>query len=110
MGSVSVTMVVPEVVLNAPPVFDTITVSVPPVCPCVNGPLYDSLALNTGSGVTLIWPLVPVMDELTVSVAVMVWLPAVASVAENVLAPAVKVELAGRVADPSVLVKWTVPV
>jgi hypothetical protein len=36
-------------------------------------------------------------------------LPAVASVAENVPVPELKVELDGTVADPSVLVKWTVP-
>ena len=38
-GSISVTVVVPEVVLDALPAFDTVTVSVPPVCPCVNVPL-----------------------------------------------------------------------
>ena len=108
VGSVSVTVVVPEVA--AEPVFDTVTVSVPPVCPCVNVPLYPSLTLKTGSVVTVIWPLVPVIEGVTVSVAVMVWLPAVASVAENVPTPEVRVELDGRVGDPSVLVKWTVPV
>jgi hypothetical protein len=39
VGSVSVTVVVPEVVLDATPVFDTVTVSVPPVTPCVKVPL-----------------------------------------------------------------------
>lgn len=72
VGNVSVTVVVPEVVLDALPVFDTVTVSVPPICPCVNVPLYPSLTLKTGSTVALICPLVPVIDELTVSVAVMV--------------------------------------
>ena len=52
---------------------------------------------------------VPVIEEVTVSVAVMVWLPAVFSVAENVPTPLVKVESAGNTAAPSVLVKRTVP-
>ena len=52
---------------------------------------------------------VPVIEELTVSVAVMVRLPAVFSVAENVPVPLVKVESAGNVAAPSLLVKCTVP-
>ena len=43
------------------------------------------------------------------SVAVIVWLPAVLSVALKVPVPLVSVELAGRAAWPSVLVKWTVP-
>ena len=62
-----------------------------------------------GTCATLIWPLMPVMDELTVSVAVMVWLPTVANVAENVSVPEVRVELAGRVDAESLLVKCTVP-
>ena len=53
---------------------------------------------------------VPVIDEVTVSVAVMVWLPTVAKVTEKVPVPDVNVEFAGRVADASVLVKCTVPV
>lgn len=52
---------------------------------------------------------VPVMDDVTVSVAVMVRAPGVFSVTENVPTPFVNVELAGNVADGSVLVKWTVP-
>ena len=39
MGSVSVTVVVPPVELVAPAVFDTVTVSMPPVTPCVKVPL-----------------------------------------------------------------------
>jgi hypothetical protein len=61
VGKVSVTVVVPEVVLDAPPVFDTVTVSVPPVCPCVNVPLYPSLTPSTG------------VDELTVTGTITVW-------------------------------------
>jgi hypothetical protein len=38
-GSVSVTVVVPAAELEALAVFDTVTMSVPPVCPCVNVPL-----------------------------------------------------------------------
>src|SRR5215831_2200805 len=50
-------------------------------------------------------PDVPVIDGVTVSVAVRVWLPEVFSVAENVRAPLVKVELAGNIALPSLLAK-----
>src|SRR5438105_4904851 len=53
--------------------------------------------------------LVPVIDAATVSVAVMVWLPAVSRVADKVPTPLVRVELAGRTAAPSVDVKWTAP-
>ena len=53
---------------------------------------------------------VPVMEGVSVSFAVRVWLPAVLSVAEKVPMPLVNVESAGRVAAPSVLVKCTVPV
>ena len=60
--------------------------------------------------VTVILEDVPVIDEVRVSVAVIVWVPAVAKVTENVPAPDVNVEFAGRVADASVLVKCTVPV
>jgi hypothetical protein len=52
---------------------------------------------------------VPVMLPVTVSVAVIVWLPAVFSVAESVPVPLVKVELEGKTAWPSVLVKCTDP-
>ena len=48
---------------------------------------------------------VPVMEEVTVSVAVIVWFPAVFSVTENVPTPLVNGESAGNVAKPSVLVK-----
>ena len=54
----------------------------------------------------------PVMELVTVSVAVIVCVPppTVSSVAENLAVPAVKVESAGKVAWLSVLVKCTVPV
>ena len=52
---------------------------------------------------------VPVIEALTVSVAVMVWLPTVFNVAEKVPVPLVSVELAGSAAWASVLVKCTVP-
>ena len=44
------------------------------------------------------------------SVAVTVWLPAVFKVTLNVPTPLSSVTLAGSVAAPSLLVKWTVPV
>lgn len=46
VGSVSVTVVVPAV--DALPVFDTVMLSVPPVCPCVNVPLCASVTLRMG--------------------------------------------------------------
>jgi hypothetical protein len=59
--------------------------------------------------VTVIVLDVPVMELVRVSVAAIVWPPAVFSVAENVPAPFVSVEFAGRTAEPSLLVKRTVP-
>ena len=53
--------------------------------------------------------LVPVILLETVSVAVMVWLPAVLSVILNVPTPLVSVEVLGSTAWPSLLVKWMVP-
>jgi hypothetical protein len=53
--------------------------------------------------------LVPVIDEVAVSVAVIVWFPAVFNVAENVPVPFVNVESAGNTAAPSLAVKCTVP-
>lgn len=61
------------------------------------------------AGETAIGAEVPVIDDVTVSVAVIVWFPAVLSVAENVPVPLTSVEFAGRTAWPSLLVKWTVP-
>ena len=63
----------------------------------------------TAAGFTVMELDVPVMDEVTVSVAVMVRAPGVLSVTENVPVPLVNVEFAGNVAAPSVLVKCTVP-
>ena len=66
---------------------------------------------NAAGAVTLIGS-EPLMELVTVSVAVIVCvpLPTVSSVAENVEVPAVSVELAGSFAWLSVLVKFTVPV
>ena len=58
---------------------------------------------------TLIGPDVPVMVDVTVSVAATVCEPAVLSVAENVPTPLVSTEFAGSTAAPSELVKCTVP-
>ena len=52
---------------------------------------------------------VPVIEAVTVSVAVIVWLPTVFNVAEKVPVPLVSVEFAGSTAWASVLVKCTVP-
>ena len=61
------------------------------------------------AALTVIVPVVPVMEVVTVSVAVRVWLPAVFKVALKVPAPLVSVLLPGRLAWPSVLVNYTVP-
>jgi hypothetical protein len=56
---------------------------------------------------------VPVMEAVTASVAVSDWVPPVLNVALKVcvpLSPATNVQFNGRVAAPSELVKWTVPV
>ena len=58
---------------------------------------------------TLIDEETPVIDEVTVSVAVTVWVPAVSRVTEKVPAPFIKVVSADSLAAPSVLVKCTVP-
>ncbi len=65
------------------------------------------------AGLTLIAEVVPVMAGFDVSVAVIVWLPAVLRVTVNVAVPSSdegKVKVAGREAWGSVLVKSIVPV
>jgi len=59
--------------------------------------------------VTATWLLVPVIDGVTESVAVIAWLPGVRKVDETLAVPLVSVESAGSVALLSELVKWTVP-
>jgi hypothetical protein len=63
----------------------------------------------TAAGLTIIAFEVPVIDEVTISVAVMVCDPAVLRVAGNIPVPLVRVESPEKDADPSVLVKCTVP-
>ena len=53
--------------------------------------------------------LVPVIEAVTVSVAVIVSAPTVRSVTPNAPKPQVRVASAGNTARGSVLVKWTVP-
>ena len=55
--------------------------------------------------VTVMVALVPVIELFTVSVAVMVWVPAISKVTENVPTPLVRVELEGKTAWLSVEVK-----
>ena len=73
--------------------------------PAVAVPGAESARLAAVPGFTVMAEVEPVSVPFTVSIAVMVWLPAVFSVAENVPVPLVNVELAGRTACPSVLVK-----
>lgn len=51
----------------------------------------------------------PVSEPVTVSVAVMFWLPVVSAVAKKFPAPPERGELAGRTALASLLAKRTVP-
>jgi hypothetical protein len=60
--------------------------------------------------VTVTVPDVPVIDAVTVSVAVIVCPPAVFSTAGSIITPFNSAEFAGRTAFPSLLVKCTVPV
>ena len=59
--------------------------------------------------VTAIELVVPAMEGVNVSVTVTVWVPAVSSVTGKTRLPPGSVSLAGRIALPSVLEKWTVP-
>jgi hypothetical protein len=63
----------------------------------------------TGPGLTVIGPVSPLMESVTVSFAEMVCVPAVFSVALKVPIPAVSAAFAGRVALMSLLVKCTMP-
>ena len=91
------------------PASSAVTVTEPAV-PAV--PLAGMLTVKwvAGPGATASGLEVPVMPALTVSVAVMVWQPAVSSVSLKVPTPLVSVVSAGNTAMPSVEVKWTVPV
>jgi hypothetical protein len=51
----------------------------------------------------------PVMEDVALSVAVIVWLPPVVRMAEKILVPDSNVESAGSCTWGSVLVKCTVP-
>ena len=62
-----------------------------------------------GPPVTTMAAELPVIDAVTVSVAVIDWLPAVFSVTATVPVPLVSVASDGSTADVSLLVKWTVP-
>ena len=77
--------------------------------PAVVEPGAETEKCVAAAGLTVMLFEVPVIDGVTVSVAVMVREPAVISVALNVPVPLVNVELVGSVAPPSVDVKWTVP-
>jgi hypothetical protein len=65
---------------------------------------------SAGDAVTAIEFVVPLMEGVTVSVAVTVWGPGVSSVIGKTRPPLGSVALAGRMAVVSVLEKWTVPV
>ena len=66
---------------------------------------------TVGPGLTVMLFDVPVMEEVTVSVAVMVWVPACLFATLKVPAPLMSVESPVALTKPgSVLVRWTVPV
>ena len=65
---------------------------------------------EAAAAVTFTAPLVPVSKLLAVSVAVIVWLPAVFRVTVNVAEPLISLALAGKTAAGSLLLNWTVPV
>ena len=90
------------------------TVSVKPAPPRatavgLSGWLIKGTGFSTVAALTRIDFVEPVIEAVTVSVAVTVWLPVVFSVAEKVPVPFVSAEFAGRTAWLSVLVKCTVP-
>ena len=62
-----------------------------------------------GAGATLMALEVPVIELVTVSVAVIVWLPVVFNVAKNEPVPPLSVLFVGSTAWESELVKCTVP-
>jgi hypothetical protein len=70
----------------------------PPTTRCVAGP-----------GLTTIPVWLPVIDGVNVSVAVTDRVPAVRRVTPKVPTPPARVASPGRMAAPSLLVKWTVP-
>ena len=68
-----------------------------------------NVKLVTAAGLTLMVVLVEDRPAVTLSVAVIVWFPAVMSVALKTPDPLVSVALAGRTALESLLLKLTVP-
>ena len=64
---------------------------------------------GAGVAVTAIELVVPVMEGVNVSVAMMVWGPEVSRVIVTAKEPPGSVSLAGSMALPSLLEKWTVP-
>jgi hypothetical protein len=68
-----------------------------------------AVGVGVGAALTTIAPDVPVIELVTVSVAVIVWLPLVASVAPKVPAPFVRPLFAGNVPCASLLVKCRLP-
>ena len=85
----------------------TVKLFVPPAVVRLGYPL--TVKLLAPAAFTVMPLCVPVMDPVTVSVAVSDCVPAVFNVALKVPTPLVSVEFADKVAAPSLLVKWTVP-
>src|SRR5258708_13744741 len=77
--------------------------------PEVAAPGAETVKCVAAAALTAIVLLVPVIDAVTVSVAVIVWLPAVSSVALNVPTPLTTAEFTAKLPAPSQLVKCTVP-
>ena len=67
------------------------------------------VGVGDGASLTATGCDVPLIDEVTVSVTKIVWEPGVLKVTEKAPVPSRRKLSAGRTADPSELVKWTVP-
>ena len=94
--------------VGVPPLLDAVAVKVT-AWPTWLGFCDEVNVVDVALRPTAIGPDVPVMEDVTVSVAVMVREPAVLSVAENVPTPLLSAEVAGSAAAPSLLVKFAVP-
>jgi hypothetical protein len=107
--AVSVTSV-PTVTFAVHPFAEPLTQLIPlPVTVPAPVPAVCTVNNTAATVVTLMAPDVPVIDAVTVSVAAIVWLPKVLSVAVKLPTPSVSVEFTGNTAPSSLLVKCTLP-
>ncbi len=69
----------------------------------------ETASLEAAAAFTVMAPVTPVIEAVVVSVAAMVWLPAVFKVAWKLPTPLASVELLGNTACASELVNFIVP-